>query len=130
MSFQKLKSFTLIEFLVVIAIISILIALILPALVATKRQSERQRYQQTVQRSIKVGDTVVISGINDMKQLVVTDTNPTNFEKRVNELIEQGWRAIPLSLHTSVASTTYESSFGDRINISYICSVVLERPTL
>ena len=64
MSFQKLKSFTLIEFLVVIAIISILIALILPALVATKRQSERQRYQQTVQRSIKVGDTVVISGIN------------------------------------------------------------------
>jgi hypothetical protein len=62
-----------------------------------------------------------------MKQLIVTDTNPTNFEKRVNELIDQGWRVVPLSLQTNVASTCYDSGFGDRISTSYVCSVVMEK---
>lgn len=62
-----------------------------------------------------------------MKQLLVTDTDPTNFEKRVNELIEQGWKIVPMSLQTSVSSTSYESGFGDRISTSYVCSVVMER---
>ena len=56
---KKVKAFTIIEFLVVLAIIFILIAMLLPALFAAKHRQDLQEAGMT----LKVGDSVYIESL-------------------------------------------------------------------
>ena len=57
-------------------------------------------------------------------QKIVTGTNPTAFEREVNQLLEQGWKVVPGSMTNSVSSH-YDKSWN-RNDVNYLCSVVLE----
>lgn len=65
-----------------------------------------------------------------MQQKLVIDTNPNDFKREVDELINEGWNIQPQSLTTNVSTAITamgDSWNSERIDTRYICSVVLER---
>ena len=60
-----------------------------------------------------------------MKQKIIISTEIYGFQIEVNQHLKEGWRIIPGTLSTSVASV--QPLWGHPIT-SYVCSIALEMP--